>query len=328
MTIQLPSLDWAHIRAFLAVAETGSLSAAARTLGQSQPTMGRHIKAAEAALGATLFLREPGGLRLSEVGSMLLGPAREMAEASARFETLAAGRDMALSGTVRITASVVVSHYLLPGIIADLRQAEPDIEVELVSSDATENLIFREADIAIRMFRPTQLDIVTRKIGDSPMALYASGALLSRFGQPANLDDLRRLPFVGFDRSDMILRLARGWGLDVGKGFFGVRCDDQAAYWNLVCAGCGVGGTQTVIGDGEPRVRRLDFQPDLPALPVWLAAHEAMHKTPRVRRVWDFLADALSRSLITRADRRVPVRCDPGVPPEPTGSHRSATRHP
>lgn len=301
MDTRRTSLDWSHVRAFLAVAETGSLSAAARSLGQSQPTLGRHIKAAEAALGATLFVRAPGGLRLTEIGSMLLGPAREMAEASARFETLAAGRDMALSGTVRITASVVVSHYLLPGMIAALRQAEPDIEVELVPSDATENLIFREADIAIRMFRPTQLDILTRKIGDSPMALYASGDLLSRFGEPADLEDLRRLPFVGFDRSDMILRLARGWGLDVDRHFFGVRCDDQAAYWKLVCAGCGVGGMQTVIGEGEPRVRRLDFQPDLPPLPVWLAAHEAMHKAPRVRRVWDFLADALSHGLSSRA---------------------------
>jgi len=297
MVIGNTSLEWTYVRAFLAVAETGSLSAAARALGQSQPTLGRHIKAAEAALGATLFVREPDGLRLTEIGGMLLGPAQEMAAASARLETLAAGRDMRVSGTVRITASVVVSHFLLPRIIAELRDAEPDIEVELVPSDTTENLIFREADIAIRMFRPTQLDIVTRKIGDSPMALYATGDLLSRFGQPANFEELRRLPFVGFDRSDMILRQFRDWGLDVTKAFFGVRCDDQAAYWKLVCAGCGVGGMQTVIGDAEPGVHRLDFQPELPPLPLWLAAHEAMHKTPRVKRVWDFLVDAVSRSL-------------------------------
>ena len=285
------------MRAFLAVAETGSLSAAARALGQSQPTLGRHVRAAEAALGATLFVRVPGGLQLTDIGRSLLGPAREMAAASARLETLAAGRDMAVSGTVRITASVVVSHYLLPSIIAELREAEPAIEVELVPSDTTENLLFREADIAIRMFRPAQLDIVTRKIGDSPMALYASGGLLARFGQPADLDALTRLPFVGFDRSDMTLRLVRGWGLDVDRGFFGVRCDDQAVYWKLVCAGCGVGGMQTLIGDAEPQVQRLDVQPELPPLPLWLAAHEAMHKTPRVKRVWEFLADSVSDRL-------------------------------
>ncbi len=300
MIIGRTSLDWAYVRAFLAVAEAGSLSGAARILGQSQPTLGRHIKAAEAALGATLFTREAGGLRLTEIGRTLLGPAREMAEASARFETIAAGRDMRVSGTVRVTASVVVSHYLLPPIIAELRHAEPEIEVELVPSDTTENLIFREADIAIRMFRPTQLDIVTRKIGDSPMALYASGDLLLRFGQPTDFDDLRRLPAVGFDRSDVILRQFRDWGLDVTKAFFGVRCDDQAVYWELVCAGCGVGGMQTVIGDAEAKVHRLDFQPDVPPLPLWLAAHDAMHKTPRVKRVWDFLVDAVSRELRTK----------------------------
>ncbi len=301
MDSKRPSLDWAHVRAFLAVAESGSLSAAARALGQSQPTLGRHIKAAEAALGATLFVRDSSGLRLTEIGSVLLDPARDMAEASARFETLAAGRDMGLIGTVRITASVVVSHYLLPGMISELRKAEPDIEVELVPSDTTENLIFREADIAVRMFRPTQLDIVTRKIGDSPMALYASGDLLSYFGQPTSLEELGRLPFVGFDRSDMILRLARDRGLNVDEHFFGVRCDNQATYWELVCAGCGVGGMQTAVGEAEARAQRLDFQPNLPSLPVWLAAHVAMHKTPRVKRVWDFLADALSRRLSTEA---------------------------
>jgi DNA-binding transcriptional LysR family regulator len=301
MTFPHTSLDWSHVRAFLAVAETGSLSAAARTLGQSQPTLGRRVRAAEAALGATLFVREPGGLRLTEIGRILLGPAQEMAAASARLETLAAGSDMRVSGTVRITASVVVSHYLLPGIIADLRDAEPDIEVELVPSDTTENLIFREADIAIRMFRPTQLDVVTRKIGDSPLALYASDDLLSRVGQPRDFEDLWRVPFVGFDRSDTILRQVRDWGLDVTNGFFGVRCDDQAAYWKLVCAGCGVGGMQSVIGDAEPQVQRLDFQPDLSPLPLWLAAHDAMHKTPRVKRVWDFLLDRVSRSLSPKA---------------------------
>jgi len=297
MNVGRSSLDWTYIRAFLAVAEAGSLSAAARTLGLSQPTLGRHIRAAEAGLGATLFVREPGGLQLTEVGRTLFGPARDMAAASARLETLAAGRDMRVSGTVRITASVVVCHYVLPRIIAELRKAEPDIEVELAPSDTTENLIFRDADIAIRMFRPTQLEIVTRKIGDSPLALYASDDLLAHYGQPSNFEELRGVPFVGFDRSDMILRQFRDWGLDVTKGFFGVRCDDQAAYWKLVCAGCGVGGMQTVIGDVEPKVQTLDFQPDLPPLPLWLAAHDAMHKTPRVKRVWDFLLESISRSL-------------------------------
>lgn len=288
------ALDWTYIRAFLAVAETGSLSAAARALGQSQPTLGRHIKAAEASLGAALFTREAGGLRLTDVGASLLAPARDMAQASARLEMLAAGRDQQLSGTVRITASVVVSHAILPPILADMRRAEPEIDIELVPSDTSENLLFREADIALRMFQPTQLDLVTRKIADQPLALYAAHEVLARWGQPKALDDLKTMPFVGFDRDDRILRHMRDMGFDVTRDFFGVRCDDQAAFWQLVCAGCGVGAMQCVVGDAEPRVARLHFQPDLPPLPVWLAAHEALHKTPRVKRVWDFLAQRLS----------------------------------
>ncbi|UOA29490.1 LysR family transcriptional regulator [Pseudosulfitobacter sp. DSM 107133] len=293
MTGTRNSLDWTYIRAFLAVAETGSLTAAAQQLGQSQPTLGRHIKAAEAAVGAELFLRTPNGLQLTDIGRMMLEPARDMAGASARLETLAAGRDTRLSGTVRLTASVVVSNETLPQIIADLRIAEPDIEIELVPSDTTENLIFREADIAIRMFRPTQLDIVTRKIADRPMALYATPGLLARYGQPDSLEQLQALPFVGFDRSDLILRYFRETGFDVTRNFFGVRCDDQATFWKLVCAGCGVGAMQTVIGDAEPKVSRLDFQSELPALSIWLAAHQALYQSPRIKRVWDFLAERL-----------------------------------
>lgn len=295
MKMHANDLDWTLIRSFLAVAETGSLTAAARKLGQSQPTLGRHIKAAEDALSMQLFVRTTGGLELTNAGLSLLEPARDMAKASARLATLAAGRDARLSGTVRITASVVVSNYLLPAMIADLRLIEPDIDIELVPSDTSESLIFREADIAVRMYRPTQLDIVTRKVADHALSLYASKTLLTRQGNPQNMEALAALDFVGFDRSDRIIRTMRAIGFPVDRSFFGVRCDDQATYWELVRKGCGVGAMQTIIGDAEPDVDRLDFQPQLPSLPVWLAASTALHKTPRVKRVWDHLAGQLNR---------------------------------
>ena len=295
MTSHPNYLDWTYIRSFLAVAETGSLTAAAQKTGQSQPTIGRHIKAAEDILGTQLFTRTTSGLQLTDAGLTMLEPARDMAIASARLSTLAAGRDAKLSGTVRITASIVVSHYLLPAIIAELRQTEPDIAIELVPSDTSESLIFREADIAVRMYRPTQLDIITRKISDHTMALYASNTLLIKNGDPQSFDALAAMPFVGFDRSDMIIRIMREIGFPVDRHFFGVRCDDQATYWELVRKGCGVGAMQTMIGDADPQVTKLNYQPALPSLPVWLAAHEALHKTPRVKRVWDHLANKLSQ---------------------------------
>ena len=297
MTSNSSDLDWTYIRSFLAVAETGSLTAAARKTGQSQPTLGRHIKIAEAHLGAELFRRIPGGFELTEAGLSLLEPAQDMARASARLATLAAGRDEKISGTVRITASVVVSQFLLPSIIADIREREPEIEIELVPSDTAASLTYRDADIALRMYRPTQLDVVTRKIVDQPLALYASKRLLNRIGQPRRLEDLANAEFVGFDRSDQIIRAMREIGLQFDRHFFGVRCDNQATYWELVCAGCGIGAMQTVIGDAEPRVEKLAIQPQLPTLPVWLAAHETLYQNARVKRVWNILANALKQQL-------------------------------
>jgi len=287
-------LDWTLVQSFAAVAREGSLSAAARRLGQSQPTVGRHIKALEQALGVELFTRAPRGLTPTAAALELLDHAKSMDDAAARLQLVAQGRATDLSGTVRITASVVVSHFILPPVIARLRRSRPEIQIELVPSDTTENLIFREADIAVRMYRPTQLDVIARHVADQPIALYAARSYLDRMGRPADTDALMELDFVGFDRSELIIRTMRDFGITVERSFFPVRCDDQAAYWQIVRAGCGVGAAQQVVGDAEPIVERVLPQFELPALPVWLVAPEALKSNARIRRVWDTLAEALS----------------------------------
>ncbi len=288
------ALDWTLIQSFAAVAAAGSLSAAARKLGQSQPTIGRHIKAAEATLGVELFRRVPRGLEPIAAGLEILGHARDMEAAAARLRLAAEGQAEDLRGTVRITASVVVSHFILPQVIADMRTRLPEVQIELVPSDTTENLIFREADIAIRMYRPIQLDVITRHVADQEFGLYANPAYLDRAGRPSSQDELAALDFVGFDRSDVIIRMMHDVGLDVGRDFFAVRCDDQAAYWHLVCAGCGVGGAQVVIGEATAMVERVLPALKLPSLPVWLAAPDALRTNARIRKVWDLLAEALA----------------------------------
>ena len=289
-------MDWTLIQSFAAVAAAGSLTGAARKLGQSQPTIGRHIKAAESTLGVELFRRIPRGLEPTAAGLEMLGHARDMEEAAARLRLAAEGRAEDLHGTVRITASVIVAHFILPQIIADIRSNLPQVQIELVPSDTTENLIFREADIAIRMYRPTQLDVITRHVVDQEFGLYANRAFLDRVGRPTNWAELSELDFVGFDRSDVIIRTMRDVGLNVGREFFAVRCDDQAAYWHLVCAGCGVGGAQVAIGDATPMVERILPELKLPSLPVWLAAPQALRTNARIRKVWDLLATALART--------------------------------
>ncbi|MCB2130266.1 MAG: LysR family transcriptional regulator [Rhodobacteraceae bacterium] len=283
--------DWTLIRSFLAVAEAGSLSAAARDTGISQPTLGRHIRQIEAELGAELFARGRRGLDLTAAGADLIAPAREMRAAAARLNLAAAARDTGLRGTVRITASHIVAHHILPAILAELRVAEPGIQIELVAADTSDNLLFREADIALRMYRPTQLGIVARHIADLPVGLFAARGYLDRMGRPATHDELLRHDILGFDRSPLIIDTLAAYGVNVGRDFFPVRCDDQNIYWNLVRAGCGIGASQLWIGDAEPLVERVAPFLDLPAMPVWLAAPEALRLVPRLRRVWDFLAE-------------------------------------
>ena len=282
--------DWTLLRSFLAVAETGSLSAAARQLGLTQPTLGRHVADLEASLGTPLFTRIPRGLQPTDSALSLLPAAQDMRDAAARLALLAAGRQESLLGTVRLTASRVVSHFLLPPMLARLRVAESGIEIELVPSDTSENLLFREADIALRMYRPTQEGVVTRHLTDLHMGLYAAPSYLDRKGRPQTLEDLAGHDVIGFDRSDLMARMLASLGLSIPTESFAVRTDDQVVYWNLVRAGCGIGGGQRLVGDPDPSVERVAAFLPLPALPVWLTAPEALRQNARVRRVMEHLA--------------------------------------
>ncbi len=290
---KLQTLDWSLLQAFTCVAQSGSLSAAARQLGQSQPTLGRQIARAEAALGCALFIRQPRGLVLNEAGEALYPLALEMQEAARTLALLAAGQSQSLKGTVRITASKVFSHYTLPPILAAIRRAEPDIQLELAPSDASENLLFGEADIAIRMYRPTQEDVIARKLGEIKTALFAHETYLELRGTPESFSDISQHDFIGFDRSPAIIDAMRGHGVIRSREDFALRCDDQATYWELAKAGCGIGATQMRLGlEAKGMVQVL---PDLPmqALPVWLVAAKALRRSPRIRRVYDLLAEAV-----------------------------------
>ncbi len=289
----LSSLDWSLVQAFLSVADTGSLSAAARLSGTSQPTLGRQIKAIEAQLGADLFIRQARGLALSETGAALISPARAMRDAAGQIALTAAGRADRLEGTVRITASVSMAVYHLPPIIAAIRLAEPHIAIEIEPSDVTTNLLYREADIAVRMYRPTQLDLVSQHLGDIELAVFAAKSYLARRGFPTSLDQIADHDVVGFDRSDAIIEGFRTAGAPVSRDYFKTRCDDNVVHWELVRAGCGIGFAQACIGRADPTVQELDFGFMVPNLEMWLTAHEAMRQTPRIRRVWDMLAKGL-----------------------------------
>ena len=294
MATPLPALDWTLVQSFLAVAETGSLSAAARELGLSQPSVGRQVQALETALALRLFRRQPRGMALTEAGAALLAPARAMRDAAGRLALAAAGQDARLSGTVRITTSRFTAYHLLPRVVAAIRAAEPEIAVEIVASDHSENLLFREADIALRMYRPEQLDMITRHLGNFEIGIYAARSYLDRVGRPAALDDLRHHDLVGYDRNEQILIGMRAFGYEATRDWFATRCDDYLVYWELIRAGCGIGFAQAAVAGRDPLVERLLPEVPIPPLPVWLTAHQAMRRTPRIRRVWELLEHHLA----------------------------------
>ncbi|MEM9579256.1 MAG: LysR family transcriptional regulator [Pseudomonadota bacterium] len=295
MDTDINTLDWSLFKSFLAVADTGSLSGAARVLGQSQPTLGRQIKHLEDHLHLTLFDRHTRGFALTEAGAQLIAPARAMAEAAAQISLTAAGQEAQIAGTVRITASEVMARHALPAIIAGLRQQEPDIQIEIVPTDTSENLLFREADIAVRMYRSTQLDVITKHVADAPMGIYAAKSYIARKGVPHSAEDMLTHDLVGYDRDERILNGMHALGWDARRDWFPVRCDDQNTYWELVRQGCGIGFTQQMVASGDPAVKRILRDIPLEPLPVWLAAPEAMRSTPRIRRVWEALEAGLAR---------------------------------
>lgn len=288
----MEDLDWTLMRSILAVADTGSLSAAARHLGLSQPSLSRHIARAEGLAGGSLFLRQPRGLVPTPLGQALLPHARAMADAAARASLALAGRDMGTGGTVRVTASCVTSAHLLPPMLAHLHGLAPGIQIELVPSDQPENLLYREADIAVRMFRPAEDDLITAHVADLPLGLYASKSYVAARGMPVGLTALGQHDFLGFDRSDLMLRMTAALGITFHRNDFWLRCDDQLVHWQMVKAGLGIGGMQRIIGDADPMVTRVLPDLALPALPVWLTAHAALREVPRIRLVFDHLKAA------------------------------------
>ncbi|MBI1400070.1 LysR family transcriptional regulator [Hyphomonas sp.] len=290
----MTQLDWALLQSFAAVGEHGSLSAAARATGTSQPTMSRHVSDLETRIGARLFERTSTGIELTPAGARLMAHAREMSSAAERLSLTAAGQDDRLAGSVRITASNIVATYVLPDILTALRIAEPDIEIELVSSDRSENLLRREADIAVRMYRPEQPDVIAKKLGDLPIGMFAARSYIDRRGMPQTIEDILGHDVVGYDRSTLVIDgFARG-GLKVDREFFAFRSDDQVVCWQMVVAGYGIGFNQVSIGEADPRVVRIPLAGELGSLPVWLVAHAELKATPRIRRVYDFLAEQLT----------------------------------
>jgi DNA-binding transcriptional LysR family regulator len=286
--------SWDELRTFVEVSRDGSLSGAARRLGLTQPTVGRHIDALEAALGLTLFTRSPRGLTPTPAALALEPHVEAMAAAAAALGRAASGEAAADRGAVRITASDVIGCEVLPPILAAFHADHPGIAIELALSNRTADLARRDADIAVRMVRPTQSGLVGRRIGSSRIGLYAHRDYLTRFGEPRSLADLANHCVIGFDRDNSSFRGAGELARALTRETFGFRCDYDLAQLAALRAGVGVGGCQENIARRMPELVGLLPNAFHYALEVWLVMHEDLKATRRVRLLFDHLAAGLT----------------------------------
>ncbi len=290
------NLDWNQLKAFLETAQTGSLSAAARKLDLTQPTLSRQVAAIEQQMGVTLFERVGKAMVLTPTGLDLLEHARAMGAAAEALSLAASGRSQAVGGVVSVSATDAVATYLLPPILQRLRAKEPGIAVEVISSNALSDLLRREADIAIRHVQPEQPDLIARLVREAQGFFYASEAWVESHGHPRTHKDAIALPFVGSDRNGQYLAYLRQYDLDLGEDNFSCYADNTVAYWALVRQGMGIGVTMHEIARETPGVVRVLDDVAPVRFPIWLVSHRELRTSRRIRLVFEALAEGLGIS--------------------------------
>jgi DNA-binding transcriptional LysR family regulator len=296
MTLQTDTEPgWELYRSFLAVLQEGSLSAAARSLGLAQPTLGRHVEALERALGLALFTRSQLGYAPTDAALALQPAAQALAAAAAALRRVASaqGDGDAVRGTVRISASEVVGVEVLPPILAALRERHPALVIELSLSNRLEDLLKREADIAVRMQRPQQDVLVAKRIGAITVGLHARDDYLERHGTPHTLDDLAGHALIGFDRETTFIRSLRRELGGLKRDDFALRADSDLAQLAAIRAGFGIGFCQVGLARRDPRLKRVLARRFTVPLDTWLAMHQDLRGSPRCRVAFDALAAGL-----------------------------------
>ncbi len=295
MNWQAVNFDWNQVRAFLATVEEGSLSGGARALGLTQPTLGRQVAALEERLGVTLFERVGRQLILTPTGRELADHVRAMGEAATRLSLVASGQSQSVEGRVKVTASEGYAVYVVPEAVKRLRESHPGIVVEIISTNSLSDLKRREADIAVRNTDPTDPDLIARRMPDQRGGFYATPDLIARHGPFDEVRDLTDAPLIGFADNAQYLGALQKRQIPVSEANFVAGSDSHLVHWELARQGVGIGIVGDQIGDRDPLVvpvlrDRLTFE-----FPVWLVAPSELKTNPRVRIVFDALAEVLGR---------------------------------
>lgn len=287
--------DWNRARAFLVTAEEGSLSAAAKALDMTQPTLGRQVSALEAELGIVLFERTNTGLILTKSGADLLTQVKTMGEAATNLSLIASGHVDNIEGNVCISATEMMAAFVLPPIIKELRETWPKITIELIASSGSSDLVRREADIAIRNYRPKQQDLIAKRVNDTQGHLYATKAYIEALDHPQVPQDLNNAIFLGNDHSNQVINYLKKFDFQLSETNFPVLVDNHLVQWEMVKQGLGIGFMQTSLGDKEPMVERV--LPKFSAFKneTWLVAHRELKTSRIIRAVFDHLAQTLNK---------------------------------
>lgn len=289
------NFDWNYARGFLVTMEEGSLSAAARALNLTQPTLSRQVAALEESLGLVLFERVGRGLEPTPTGLELLEHVRLMGEAANQFSLTASGQSSAIEGKVCISCTDLDATFRLPKIIKSLREAHPSIQIEIIASNDASDLKGREADIALRGFRPQEPDLIAKKLYDIQATLYATPEYLDSIGRPKNNQDFSQAQFIGFHKFNQeYIDILNEKAFNLDEKNFAVLCNNHVTYWEVMKLGMGIGVMPIEIGDKEPLVERAIQDQEFFTGEVWLVAHRELRTSLRVKTVFEYLSNSLA----------------------------------
>ncbi|MFK7966667.1 MAG: LysR family transcriptional regulator [Burkholderiaceae bacterium] len=285
--------DWDLVQSFLAVLDTGSLLAASRQLKTTQPTVGRHIEAFESQLGLLLFDRTARGLVPTAHAHQIAAHSRVMQQSAHQLASVAVGQGVPETSEVRLSASEMIAHFVLPDISLKLAVQAPNIRLVINSSDAVVNLLRRDADIAIRMVKPTQSSLIARRLGEVRLLPCAAQSHIDRWGIPRSLPEAMRQPLVMPDQDTGYLAGMKRMGLSIDDLNVVMKTDCFPVAWKAISSGLGIGVSSEYMIDRTPHVHRLPIDFRVPPLQLWLAVHRELRSNAGIREVFDFLGREL-----------------------------------
>lgn len=284
-------MNWQLYQCFYAVAVAGSLSKASAAMNLSQPTLSRNIAKLEQQMGVDLFARASTGVVLTQFGTRLLADVEQMASAAERLHRLEGLDDSKLSGTVRISVNEIVGVYLMPSALAAFQRHFPDIQIEMVISNSASNLNKRDADMAFRMFRPQQPNLIMRRLPDMALGLYAHKEYLTQYAPISDLADLLHHRLIGFDQSSQFIDAANAMGWPLKTEHFCLRTDSLLTQVQLINQAAGIAVTHDGIAKLNNHWQAVLPQLPIPSMACYLVCHQDLQHNPRMRTLMDFLVD-------------------------------------